>query len=350
LSSIIGGISNTLSCYSCWSSIIGGSSNTLSCSNRSSIIGGCNNCICQSNHSAIIGGTALTLNNENNIVYVPELKLDTSQQDDTLTKILVWDDASTKLMKWRDVNTISGGGGIVPDACQIVFGNNSGTGLTWSSKFTFGFSESNINFGVGHTMSGSIRSSIIGGRGNISCSSDDTSIIGGFNNCIYQSNCSAIIGGNNLILNSENNIVYVPELKLDTSQQDDTLTKILVWDDASTKLMKWRDVNSISGGGVINTQTILTYTMSSSDANNIVLMDNVSPQTVVIDLNSNVSFSSGTKIDIIQIGTGTVSVSGVGGVTLNSKNSWTSLADQYVAATLLNIGTDDWILIGNLTA
>jgi hypothetical protein len=433
-SSVIGGFYNLLSCYSYYSSIIGGQCNilsfnnsnssiiggfcnSLSCqTNSSSIIGGCNNCICQSNYSAIIGGTALTLNNENNIVYVPELKVEKSQQDDNLTKVLVWDDASTKLMKWRDVNTISGGGGIAPDACQIVFGNNSGTGLTWSSKFTFGFSESNINFGVGHTMSGSIRSSIIGGRANISCSAYDTSIIGGVgnriiqlsyssiiggganylccqsskssiiggyrntlscysnyssiiggcyndnlcsnnssiiggcNNCIYQSNCSAIIGGANLVLNSENNIVYVPELKTDTSQQDDNLTKVLVWDDASTKLMKWRDVNTISGGGAINTQTILTYTMSSSDANNIVLMDNISPQTVVIDLNSNVSFSSGTKIDIIQIGTGTVSVSAVGGVTLNSKNSWTSLADQYVAATLLNIGTDDWILIGNLTA
>jgi hypothetical protein len=223
-SSIISGNNNIICSNSCNSVIIGGNSNTICVgSSNSAIIGGTSSQIELSYNSAIIGGIGLTLSNECSLVYVPELKMYTSQQDDTLGKIMVWDDTSSKKLKWRDVNTISGSS-ITPGACELVLGNSSGTGLTWSSRFRFGLSESNINFGVNHQIcNNNLRSTIIGGQYNIIatqsncssiigghcnsliCNSSKSSIVGGyFNSICYYSTGSSIVGGcfNNLICQS----------------------------------------------------------------------------------------------------------------------------------------------------
>ena len=76
-SSIIGGKSNTLFLTNS-SSIVGGSCNCVYNSYCSSIIGGKGNTVCVSHMSAIIGGTNLTLSNQCNTVFVPNLQINSN--------------------------------------------------------------------------------------------------------------------------------------------------------------------------------------------------------------------------------------------------------------------------------
>jgi hypothetical protein len=172
-------------------------------------------------------------------------------------------------------------------------------------------------------------------------------VIGGCSNYISTSFDSVIIGGSNLQLNNVCSLVYVPELKIATASICNGVDMILVRDPDG--MVRIREVSTI-GGSSLTTQTTLSYTMSLSDANSTVVMDSATEQTVIIDTFANVSFSIGTKIDVVQSGSGTVSFSAEPGVTLNSKNSYTKIADQHSAATLLNISSDNWVLIGNLTS
>ena len=116
-STINNGHCNVITSDSCYSSIHNGYFNLINTNScLSTIIGGCCNTIQSSIGSAIIGGCGLNLYNEPNLVQVPELKLATASNDDSLTKVLVWDEVTTKKMMWRDVSTI---GGSDPDFLYI---------------------------------------------------------------------------------------------------------------------------------------------------------------------------------------------------------------------------------------
>ncbi len=90
------------------------------------------------------------------------------------------------------------------------------------------------------------------------------------------------------------------------------------------------------------------YTIALSDSGKTITVNSGSAVTITIPLNATVGFAIGTKIDIIGIGSGTVSVAAVSNVTLNSKNSWKKLNSQYSGATLMKTDTNTWVLIGDL--
>jgi hypothetical protein len=90
------------------------------------------------------------------------------------------------------------------------------------------------------------------------------------------------------------------------------------------------------------------YTLGISDSGKTVIVNSGSAVTITIPLNATVGFAVGTKIDIIGIGSGTVSIATVSNVTLNSKNSWKKLNSQYSGATIIKTDTNTWILIGDL--
>jgi hypothetical protein len=98
----------------------------------------------------------------------------------------------------------------------------------------------------------------------------------------------------------------------------------------------------------INTQTGTTYSLVLDDRGKLVTLDNVSPVTVTVPAELTVDFPVGSKIDLFRQGTGTVTVAGASGVTLRSRDSDTSLSSQYSAASLVKIGVDEWLLVGDL--
>ena len=94
-----------------------------------------------------------------------------------------------------------------------------------------------------------------------------------------------------------------------------------------------------------------TYTLLITDAGNSLRISDSTSSIIYIPENSSVAFKVGQKIEILRYGTGEVSVAPLNGnVTLNSKNSNRKISAQYSGAVLTKIGTNEWLLIGDLKA
>jgi hypothetical protein len=92
------------------------------------------------------------------------------------------------------------------------------------------------------------------------------------------------------------------------------------------------------------------YTLVIGDANKILLASNsTTAGTVTIPLNSSVAFSTGTIITVTQTGSGQLTLTPTGGVTINSFQSQTKLSGQFASVQLIKTGTDTWLAVGNLT-
>tara|TARA_R100001440_G_scaffold75585_1_gene103184 strand:- start:344 stop:985 length:642 start_codon:yes stop_codon:yes gene_type:complete len=107
------------------------------------------------------------------------------------------------------------------------------------------------------------------------------------------------------------------------------------------------DVSTIVAGRTINAQTGTSYTFVIGDRLKIVTLNNSSPITLTIPPNSSVAFAVGTSIDIIQLGSGQVTVAGGSGVTVNSTPTL-KLRAQYSVGSCLKIATNQWIFMGDL--
>jgi len=104
----------------------------------------------------------------------------------------------------------------------------------------------------------------------------------------------------------------------------------------------------------IDPKTSTTYTFVLQDANNeLVTASNSSAQTYSIPTNASVAFPIGAQINLIQIGTGQVTIQAVtSGTTTVLSNAGTPAAPklrvQYSSATLIKVATDTWYVIGDI--
>lgn len=99
-----------------------------------------------------------------------------------------------------------------------------------------------------------------------------------------------------------------------------------------------------------NAQTGTSYTLVLTDAGKMVTMTNASANTLTVPPNSSVAFPVGTRVDVIQYGSGQTTIAAGSGVTIVSSGSKLKLNDQYSGATLWKKSTDTWVLIGALSA
>ncbi len=90
-------------------------------------------------------------------------------------------------------------------------------------------------------------------------------------------------------------------------------------------------------------------TLQLSDAGKLVQKNNAIAHDIRVPANSSVAFPTGTQILIMQYGAGQVTVTTSGGVTLRSSGGKTKLAAQYAMASLIKIGTNEWVLSGDIT-
>ena len=97
-----------------------------------------------------------------------------------------------------------------------------------------------------------------------------------------------------------------------------------------------------------NAQTA-SYTLVAADRGKMVEMNVASGNTLTVPLNSSVAFPVGTKIDILQVGAGQVTVAGTAGVTVNATPGL-KIRAQWGSATLIKRATDTWVLVGDLSA
>ena len=100
----------------------------------------------------------------------------------------------------------------------------------------------------------------------------------------------------------------------------------------------------------LNAQTGTSYTLAATDAGDLVTLTNASAITLTVPTNASVPFANGTQITVTRAGSGSLTVVGDTGVTVNSADGFLKLRAQWSSGTLIKVNTNSWILIGDLSA
>jgi hypothetical protein len=99
-----------------------------------------------------------------------------------------------------------------------------------------------------------------------------------------------------------------------------------------------------------NTQTGSAYTLTISDAERVVEMNNASANTLTVPPNASVAFPIGSYLSVRQLGTGQTTIAAGSGVTIRSYLGYLKMAGQYAEGTLTKRGTNEWVLSGETAA
>jgi hypothetical protein len=97
----------------------------------------------------------------------------------------------------------------------------------------------------------------------------------------------------------------------------------------------------------INLQ-VTGYTLALSDAGKLVTFNTTGTATVIIPPSSSVAFPTGTHVDIVRLNTGTLSITGATGVTVNGTPGMVLRARYSTASAILYAG-NTWIVAGDLS-
>lgn len=100
----------------------------------------------------------------------------------------------------------------------------------------------------------------------------------------------------------------------------------------------------------VNAQTGTTYTLVLADGSRLVTCDNAAAITVTVPTNATAAIPVGTYVDLMQLGTGQITVAAAGGVTLRVSGLTAKARAQFSRLGLQKIGTDTWSLFGDLAA
>ena len=91
------------------------------------------------------------------------------------------------------------------------------------------------------------------------------------------------------------------------------------------------------------------YTLVLSDAGKLVTMNTTGGVSVIIPAASSVAFPTGTHVDIVRLNTGTVTVTGATGVTVNATPGQ-NLRARYSSGTAILYAGDTWLVVGDLSS
>ena len=149
---------------------------------------------------------------------------------------------------------------------------------------------------------------------------------------------------------------YTPEpsgIAIDTSDSSFALADFQA-DNIKATGITFADGTTQTKAGVPSASTFIyktaSYTLDSSAlVDNIIEVSSSSATTITIPLDATINFPIGSSIDIIQTGTGTVSIDKISGVTLNATPGL-KLRTQWSSATILKRAANTWIAYGDLTA
>ena len=92
-----------------------------------------------------------------------------------------------------------------------------------------------------------------------------------------------------------------------------------------------------------------SFIFALTEASDFIKCTKGTAMTATVPPNTDVAFVIGTEIEITQYGAGTVTFAEGSGVTINSPGSNLVINGQYIIVKLKKIGTDEWLLSGDLT-
>ena len=99
----------------------------------------------------------------------------------------------------------------------------------------------------------------------------------------------------------------------------------------------------------LNAQTV-SYTPVLTDAHKLVTMNSGSALNFTIPTDASVNFQIGDQINILQLGSGQVTISAVTPATTSvvSQGSKFKTNGQYAMATAVKVAANNWVVVGNL--
>jgi hypothetical protein len=261
--------------------------------------------------------------------------------------------------------SITGGalslGGTVRDFNGALGNNGETLVCNASGQLVFGSGLTNQNLeqvlAIGNTATNDINLTgtiqLIGDiqqTGNIEITAGDIELIG----TISQTGDHDITGdvthiGNYLFETGQFTFDANSSMYVQASVKDSTNTlggdgQILV-SNASGKLI-WQD----SVPTTVRSSALTTTNIILADKNGVVITTASTATDVRIPTNAGAAFPIGTKITIIQEGSGTATVVGTAGVTLQSAQGHDRLTHQYSVATVVKTAIDTWYLYGDIKA
>lgn len=103
----------------------------------------------------------------------------------------------------------------------------------------------------------------------------------------------------------------------------------------------------------ITTKTT-SYTLALADASTILEMDSASAQVFTIPPNATVAFPVGTTVELVRIGTGSVTITPGAAVSIpnaidTAGTASRTITSRYTSASLYKRATNEWVLSGSLT-
>jgi hypothetical protein len=105
---------------------------------------------------------------------------------------------------------------------------------------------------------------------------------------------------------------------------------------------------NISGYKTI-TSKLSSYTLAAADNSRVITVDSSSATTITVPANLTTAIPVGYSVDIIQLGTGSTTISPESiSVSVKSKNNTMSLDGQFSKATLIKLDTNTWSLSGDI--
>lgn len=126
----------------------------------------------------------------------------------------------------------------------------------------------------------------------------------------------------------------------------------LIWSGADA--LSWRDTNGVltpfpvAGRTFGRTAYANDATLALTDMGKSVDSTKATAMTITVPDNATVAFPTGTQIPLTQLGAGQLSIAAAGGVTLRAPLGL-KIARQYGRGLLEKIGTNEWVLSGDLT-
>lgn len=150
------------------------------------------------------------------------------------------------------------------------------------------------------------------------------------------------------VLNISNNDVYCVRITTASGKAGDQIEGYL-----SASSLTFIKLEALGEGETFrkNQQSGTSYTLALADINSLVEMTSSSANTVEIPLDSTVNFPAGSKIQVVQSGTGQTEIVPESGVTILSASGYTKIATRYSFVNLIKDDVaDQWYLHGSLTA
>lgn len=108
-------------------------------------------------------------------------------------------------------------------------------------------------------------------------------------------------------------------------------------------------INTTASSMVIEETSTSRTLSAATDNSNVIYTTNSSPVTITVPTNVAQAFPVGSAIEIVQGGTGQVTVAASGGVTLVNADNLFKTRAIYSTLGLIKVGTDSWVLSGDVT-